>query len=355
MRLFGNLPGVRFSGDWYYDTELRAREATRDREGNIVEAPFDDNRWYRFGRHQNIDKQGVPKPIVPRLVARLLCFVDARGDYSLENADVGGVELAVGVDPFFIAGLINSKILNFVFQRISKPFRGNYLSANKQFIAPLPIPDASSEQAADVARRARNLQESHTARRDKLVYLSRRMEAIRRRAKPETWLFPNLKSKRELEAEAPSILDTEGRRAWAAKQYGDALEALHEAIGQRLNPGAALDAAFADGELSFSIDGVTVIDRIFESEAEGTFILAQWKVLATTFAITERPAGKKLCDALRKLAANDGSPVVLQIMALERELASLDAEIARQEKEMNVLVYALYGHGAEEIEMVGKG
>ena len=162
-------------------------------------------------------------------------------------------------------------------------------------------------------------------------------------------------AKRELEAEAPSILDIEGRLAWAAKQYGDTLEALHEAIGQRLNPGTALDAAIADGELSFSIDGVTVIDRIFESGAEGTFIVAQRKVLATTFSITERTAGKKLCDALRKLATNDSSAVVLQIMALERELASLDAEIARQEREMNALVYGLYGLSAEEIEMVEKG
>ncbi|MGA7385138.1 MAG: hypothetical protein WBW81_10765 [Methylocella sp.] len=218
-----------------------------------------------------------------------------------------------------------------------------------------PIPDASPEQAANIARRARKLQESHTARRDKLVGLAKRMETIQRRAKPETWLFPNLTSKRELEPEAPPILDTEGRRAWAAKQYGDAPEALHEAIGQRLNPGAALDAAFADGELSFSIDGVTVIDRVFESEAEGTFILAQWKVLAATLQITERTAGKRLCGALRKLTMNDGSPVVLQIVALERELASLDAEIVGQEREMNALVYALYSLSAEEIEMVEKG
>jgi hypothetical protein len=37
----------------------------------------------------------------------------------------------------------------------------------------------------------------------------------------------------------------------------------------------AFNSAFADGELSFSIDGVTVIDRTFESEAEDSFILAQ--------------------------------------------------------------------------------
>jgi len=45
----------------------------------------------------------------------------------------------------------------------------------------------------------------------------------------------------------------------------------------------------------------------------------------------------------------------LQIMALERELASLDSEIARQERAMNALVYGLYGLSAEEIEIVEKG
>ena len=78
-------------------------------------------------------------------------------------------------------------------------------------------------------------------------------------------------------------------------------------------------------------------------------------MLATTFSVTERTVGKTLCDALRKLATNDGSPVILAIMALEREPASLDAEIARQEREMNALVYALYSLSAEETEMAEKG
>ncbi len=77
--------------------------------------------------------------------------------------------------------------------------------------------------------------------------------------------------------------------------------------------------------------------------------------LATTLSVMERTAGKELCDALRKLATNDGSPVVLRIMALEREPASLDAKIARQERAMNALIYGLYGLSDEEIEMVEKG
>jgi hypothetical protein len=86
-----------------------------------------------------------------------------------------------------------------------------------------------------------------------------------------------------------------------------------------------------------------------------TFIVAQWKLLTTTFSITERTAGKKLRGGLRKLATDDGSPVILQIVALKRELASLDAEVAWQERAMNALVYGLYGFSAEEIEIAEKG
>jgi hypothetical protein len=45
-------------------------------------------------------------------------------------------------------------------------------------------------------------------------------------------------------------------------------------------------------------------------------------------------------------------PFVSRIIALERELASLDAEIARK---MNALVHALYSLSLEEIETVEKG
>jgi hypothetical protein len=52
---------------------------------------------------------------------------------------------------------------------------------------------------------------------------------------------------------------------------------------------------------------------------------------------------------------NDVFPVVSQIMALERELAFLDAENAHQERATNALIYGLYGLSAEEIEMAEEG
>lgn len=85
---------------------------------------------------------------------------------------------------------------------------------------------------------------------------------------------------------------------------------------------------------------------------EGEFIAAQWKVLAATFAVTEKADGKKLANALRKLAVADNPAVVEQIIALEKELSALDADIARKESEMNALVYHLYALSQADITLI---
>ena len=51
-----------------WEQDLRSRESKA----------FDDESWYRFGRNQNIDKQDIPKLIVPRPF-RLKCSVRFRG------------------------------------------------------------------------------------------------------------------------------------------------------------------------------------------------------------------------------------------------------------------------------------
>ncbi|MGH7087655.1 MAG: hypothetical protein ACREFQ_02010 [Stellaceae bacterium] len=116
-----------------------------------------------------------------------------------------------------------------------------------------------------------------------------------------------------------------------------------------------MSAAFVDGELSFAIDGVSVIDRIFVDAEEGEFILAQWKLLAATFGITEKTDGKKLANALRKLAVPDNRALVQQIIALEGELSALEADIARQETEMNALVNRLCAVTESEARLIANG
>ena len=98
-------------------------------------------RWYAFGRTQNLGMHGFKKLAIPRLVNRLKALYDNGAQFCLDNVDVGGLILKEPIDSnyLYVVGLLNSKLLDFYFRRISVAFRGNYLSANRQFIEPLPI------------------------------------------------------------------------------------------------------------------------------------------------------------------------------------------------------------------------
>ena len=149
----------RFPHAWAH---LRTWEATlRGRE----KGKFDDPSWWRFGRHQNLDKQDIPKLLAPRLIKHLRASFDARGRYYLDNVDVGGIIPSPGVDGAYLTAVLNGPVADFVFRRISKPFQNDFRSANRQFIAPLPIPNATAEQQAAIAAMSRELQAGWTRRR----------------------------------------------------------------------------------------------------------------------------------------------------------------------------------------------
>lgn len=321
---------------------LRFRESKTDSRGVITEAPFDDEQWYRFGRHQNLDKQEIVKLIVAQTVPEMRVCLDDDASFYLNNVRVNGIICSEDQDPWYLLGILNAKIADFVFRRIAKVKDGGFFEANKQFIAPLPVAPASPSERAAVAAKARTLQAAHTSRRDTLLRISRRLSATRSRNKPETWLFPDLKPKTDLLTEAPARLDDDQKQQWVDQRYADNLTAHYEAISGRLQLGSSLAAAFTDDELSFSIDGLPVVSRIFVSKAEGEFIVAQWKVLAATFAIPQKTDGKKLANALRKLSVADNPAVVQQIIELQEKLAEIETDIAREETAMNALIKRLY-------------
>ncbi len=160
-RLFTPPEMKRFRRCWRYLKEnekaLRAREHGK----------FDDDAWYRFGRNQNIDKQRLPKLLVPRLLKSLFAANDCAGLIAIDNVDVGGILPEAGWDPWYLLGILNSNPLDLVWRHTAKFFRGGYHSANKQFIAPLPIPKTRSPgHVAKVAKRLAGLYEqAETLRR----------------------------------------------------------------------------------------------------------------------------------------------------------------------------------------------
>ena len=143
---------------WAYlkanEVRLRARESGK----------FDDDTWWRFGRHQSIDKQGFAKIGVPQTVNRLTAFTDAGGERFFNNVRVNGIleRTDKTYSLWFLLGLLNSTALDFFFRRTAKPKDHGYFEANKQFIAPLPVPQ--TKRQAPVANLARRLAKKHGQR-----------------------------------------------------------------------------------------------------------------------------------------------------------------------------------------------
>lgn len=77
--------------------------------------------------------------------------------------------------------------------------------------------------------------------------------------------------------------------------------------------------------------------------------------MASAFSVTEGTDGKKLANALRKLAVADNPDVVEQIVSLVAELSVLETEIQTRESAMNTLICSLYGLTNDEKALVTSG
>jgi len=314
--------------------------------------------WHQFGRNQSIDKQRFSKLLVPRLVKSLFCSVDSDGMFYMDNVDVGGVFVTHASDLFYIAGVVNAPVANFVWRRISKPFQNDYRAANKQFIAPLPIPDADEEQKKQVAKLAETLQELHTAYRDELQKLAKRLSAAQMTDDTKTpqWIWATLPDEKQLKAsDAAKATGLKGKTLtdWAKAQYQTALAQKLEKLTVNLNSSVKLTVRYKDGELSLLANGTPAFDSLFIDDAE--LIAVQWKYVIRSTNITPSVTAEKLLGELLKLKTTDNDSLRKQIIALDKKLDELQVGIEAKEREMNALVYGLYGLTRDEVLQVERG
>jgi len=127
----------------------------KDRLEERERGKFKGYEWYRFGRSQNLGIQEQIKLCVPRLVTNLYAAFDGEGNHFLDNVDVGGITLKPGYQKqglIYLLGLLNSKLLRWCFPFVSAPFRGGWISANRQFLSQLPIRSIDFSDPTDKSR-----------------------------------------------------------------------------------------------------------------------------------------------------------------------------------------------------------
>ncbi|WP_368184627.1 DNA methyltransferase [Aestuariibius sp. HNIBRBA575] len=337
----------RFPDAWSY---LKGHEeALRSRESRKMDV---DDGWWAYNYPKNLTKQETAKVIVPRLVTNISCSVDPNGSFYLDNVDVGAVSSARKVSPWFLAAVLNAQTADFAFRRISKPFRGDFRSANKQFIAPLPIPKAKPADQAALAQDAKRLQELYDQRRQALADIAGRMGAMRIRPQPNEWLFKDLPDLDDLKDQAPKRLIGTERRTWAKERLAKEVEARHAALAEHLKPGVSLTAELVRGELRFMIDGIPAITGIFPPPAEAPFLLAQWLVLASRTEVKATTTGKKLADLLRKVSPSAEPHIMDEVIRLQTSIATDEAEITKLEARINETIYRLHKLKPDEIAMI---
>ena len=339
-----------FPRGWAYlkanEKELRARE----------DGAFNDNNWYRFGRNQNIDKQKIPKLCVAQTVPSLRVAYDAMGAMFLNNVRVNGILPTQPSNGWFLLGILNSAVCDFVFTHTAKPKTGGFYEANKQFIAPLPIPDASDTDRREVGERAKQLQTLHSQHRDLVASLEERLQSAQTVAmtpKPgPDWLWAEVGTPVSWRSDTAVQTGLKGREltAWAKAKYEDALRAKLDLFDNLLASGVRLEVTNSADTITLCIAGREVL-RLFD-KPDTPFIATQWRHKLRGLNVTEAFTSQRLQNLLLDLRQTADAGLRDRIVALDTEIVALDGQIASAESEMNAIVYRLYGLNTEEIAIV---
>ena len=328
-----------------HEKALRARE-----KGKMNK----DDSWWAYNYPKNLAKQEMPKLMIPRLVDTLACSIDAEGIFYMDNVDVNGIIANNNRTLFFLAGVLNSPIANFVWRLIAKPFQNDYRSANKQFIAPLPIPVATSEEQSIVGQWAKELQSLTTEMRDvhaKIAdILARATEAWLR--KPE-WLWPDVHDIAYWKNACQAGMKGAELTNWAKQQWDKAIEMHLNNLRARLFPSASFDAESTEGRLTLLIDGVPVIIAYPDAtQRELDFVALQWRYRARSKPLTESTTARQLLDRLLTLRRTDNASAYAQLVQMESRVTLIEKAIDAKEREINDLIANLFGLSQEERQFI---
>jgi len=129
---------------WKYLKENK--EILKNRE----HGKFKESGWYQlYPKNLNLWEQ--PKLMLPYMVTRLAAHLDETDNCYFVNVTTGGFGVTLRDSSLlkYVTGLLNSKLLDFLFRSQATKFHGGYFGASKQFIEDLPIRRIDFEKLAE--------------------------------------------------------------------------------------------------------------------------------------------------------------------------------------------------------------
>lgn len=127
-----------------HEKQLRAREHGKmDRDG-----------WWGYVYPKSLGLHDRPKLGVAATVKHLEVAADPRGAAYFNNVRVNGILPRDGSPGLFaLLAVLNSRPVDFAFRRGAAPLQNGFFTANKQFIAWLPVPDPCPADLDGLGRR----------------------------------------------------------------------------------------------------------------------------------------------------------------------------------------------------------
>jgi hypothetical protein len=127
-----------------YKYLMHNKEALADPKRDIKPEPQSKNEWYRYGRHQSLDKCGLPEKIVVGVLSIGDKYaVDVYGTLISSGGTAGYCVVALPSDSpysiFYIQVLLNSKYVEWYAALIGEVFRGGYIARGTKVLKHLPI------------------------------------------------------------------------------------------------------------------------------------------------------------------------------------------------------------------------
>lgn len=314
---------------------------------------IDDGTWVKYTYPKNLALQQQPKLIVAQLVPELRLSFDERGHYWLDNVRVNGI-LPRGDNGWFLLGILNAPVSNTIFKWLGKPKDNGYFEANKQFIAPLPIPRADRAGRAAISALALGMQQRKTEQVDLRARLDERLAATARVKWPLERLLGDVRSITAIELASPASVKPSDRKHWVDEQRKADEEAALARIDGMIQLDSEASVMLAGGKLAFLIDGQEAA-RVFVSDAESALVEAQWRAVALDFQPGGKGDAKRLVDRLRHVATSADPALAEQIIATGAKLAQLGDVLRDDEAQLHELTCILFNLTAAERRIVERG